>query len=183
MTTAMTKEKWPRHNHMYITHSGKEWFHCHPAELQCDSSIKVKSKKNKELYSLIFHMFSNKVHDNWSCEVSWVFLKKAEVALLGKILKCLAGLRCCAVDVWWECVNKCIVNPFPPFSFFSEIRCTLLILLKIANLFCWLIMNKILLCCSKIIHYLLGEFLLCFPATDLKNSSLVSHLSANILTF
>ena len=133
--------------------------------------------------SLIFHMFSNKVHDNWSCEVSWVFLKKAEVALFGKILKCLAGLRCCAVDVWWECVNKCIVNPLPPFSFFSEMKCTLLVLLKIPNLFCWLIMNKILLCCSNIFHYPLGEFFLCFPATDLKNSSLVSHLSPNILAF
>lgn len=153
------------------------------AELQCDSSIYSGKKRKKRMCSLIFHMFSNKVHDNWSCEVSWVFLKKAEVALLGKIVKCLAGLRCCAVDVWWECVYKCIVNPFPPFSFFSEMKCTLLVLLKIPNLFCWLIMNKILLCCSNIFHYPLGEFFLCFPATDLKNSSLVSHSSLNILAF
>ena len=145
--------------------------------------IQVKSEKEKRMCSLIFHMFSNKVHDNWSCEVSWVFLKKAEVALFGKILKCLAGLRCCAVDVWWECVNKCIVNPLPPFSFFSEMKCTLLILLKIPNLFCWLIVNKILLCCSNIFQYPLGELFLCFPATDLKNSTLVSHSSPNILAF
>ena len=152
------------------------------AELQCDSSIYSGKKRKKRMCSLIFHMFSDKVHDNWSCEVSWVFLKKAEVALFGKILKCLAGLRCCAVDVWWECVYKCIVNPFPPFSFFSEIKCTLLILLKIANLFCWLIMNKILLCCSKNPLPPWRVFF-CFPATDLKNSSLVSRLSSNILAF
>ena len=168
---------------MYITHSGKQWFCRHPLQNYNVTVLYIQVKREKKrMCSLIFHMFSNKVHDNWSCEVSWVFLKKAEVALLGKIVKCLACLRCCAVDVWWECVNKCIVNPLPPFSFFSEMKCTLLVLLTIPNLFCWLIVNKIL-CCSNIFHYPLGEFFLCFPATDLKNSSLVSHSSPNILAF
>ena len=140
-------------NHMYITCSGKQWFCCYPLQnYNVTLLIRKKSKKNKKLYSLIFHMFSNKVHDNWSCEVSWVFLKKAEVALLGKIVKCLAGLRCCAVDVWWECVNKCIVNPFPPFSFFSEMNCVLLILIKIASFFDYPVIIII------IIHFPLGQF-------------------------
>lgn len=48
---------------------------------------------------LVLHMFSNNVHDKWSCKVSCVLLKSAEFALLGEILKCLHSFRWSTVDV------------------------------------------------------------------------------------
>lgn len=69
-------------------------------------------------YILVFYMFSNKVHDDWPCKVCRIFLKSTELALLGKVLKCLQSFRCCAVDIWRQSMHKCIVNPFAPFSLF-----------------------------------------------------------------
>ena len=102
----------------------------------CITNSKKQKKTVQNTCNLLsFHMFPNNVHDDWSSKVCRVFLKSADIAFLGKVLKGLHGFRCCAVDIWRQGVDKCIVNPFPPFSLFPVQTATLLSSINPSNWF------------------------------------------------